>query len=135
MSDASGPPGVIVAVKAEPGGRDDQEELDRLAGQLRTELLSLPVDRVERAPIGEPKPGGKGLDLVAAGSIIVKAAPHVVRSVVNVLRAWQGRHPGRTLEVEVGGQKLKLTSASKDEAETIIAAWVDHLNAGRPQKA
>jgi hypothetical protein len=129
MSDMAGTRPVLVSVSAEPGERVDRTELDLIAGQLRTELLSLPIDRVELAASDESQPRGKG-GVLAAGLLLVKAGPHVVASVVKLLRAWQGRHPDRTLQVEIGGQKLKLTSASEKEAETIIAAWINHLNAG-----
>ena len=117
--------GLIVQVL--PVADSDAEELADLAGQLQAELLG--VDAASVAPLpAEPVPeGAKGLDGTLAGWLLVQfGTPDGLRSVVAVVatvRGWASR-TGRTVEVSIGGDVLRVTAATSQQQEKIIDTWL-----------
>jgi Effector Associated Constant Component 1 len=108
-------------------GRTDSEEVDELTRLLRRRLLDLDVGAVEAAPGGEPPAGAKVGDLVEVGTLILTITQSVgaVSAVVTTVRSWLDGHPERTVEVEVGGDKIRITGASSEEQDRIVGAWLE----------
>jgi hypothetical protein len=105
----------------------DDEELERLAGQLRRELLDLDIDDVVRLTEGEAPTGSKGFDMAAVGTLLVRiaATPAALSAVVSVVRSWLGRQGGRSVKIAIAGDMIELTGLSSDDQHRLIEGWID----------
>ena len=112
--------GLIVQVL--PVADSDAEELADLAGGLCAELLG--VDAASVAPLtAEAVPeGAKGLGTVA-GWLVQFGTLDGLRDVVGAVRGWAAR-TGRTVEVSIGGDPIKVTSATSQQQQQLIDAWL-----------
>jgi hypothetical protein len=111
-------------VQVLPTADSDAEELADLAGGLHVELLG--VDAASVAPLtAEAAPeGAKGLDGTLAGWLLVQfGTPDGLRAVMTVLREWTSR-TGRTVEVSIGRDKLKVTGVTARQQDQIIDSWL-----------
>ena len=102
----------------------DAEELADLAGQLHAELITL--DNASVGPLAaEAAPAGaKGLDGTLIGWLLVQfGTPDGLRAVLATVRGWTSR-TGRTVEVSIDGDALKVTGVTSRQQEQIIAAWL-----------
>ena len=113
--------GLIVQVL--PAADSDAEELADLAGGLRADLLD--VDAASVVPLtAEAAPeGAKGLGTLAGWLLVQFGTLDGLRAVVAAVHGWTTR-TGRTVEVSVGGDTLKVTAVSSQEQEKIIDAWL-----------
>jgi hypothetical protein len=101
----------------------DVEELTDLAGGLHDELLG--VDAASVTPLtAEAAPeGAKGLGTLAGWLVVQFGTLEGLRAVVAVVRSWTSR-TGRTVEVSIGGDVLKVTAVTSRQQEKIIDAWL-----------
>ena len=106
-----------------PTADSDAEELADLAGELHAELLG--VDEASVVPlIAEAAPdGAKGLGMLASGLLAQFGTLDGLRAVVAVVRRWASR-TGRTVEVSIGGDVLKVTGVTMQQQEKIIDSWI-----------
>ncbi|MGP3970242.1 hypothetical protein [Streptomyces sp. 6N223] len=110
----------------------DAEELARLTGSLRRELLELDVEDVSLARSGAEAPeGAKSGEVVAVGALVVTVAPVLVRQVVKLIDTWLRNRPLRTVKVELDGRSIELGHASPEDQQRLIEAFV---NAGATQE-
>ncbi len=111
----------------------DVEELDRLAADLRVELLELDVDSVSHVSAGPAPAGSKGLELAEAGALLVqvKDSLPLINAVVSTVRAWllRSRSSGRSLKVTVDGRTLELSAATAEQQQRIVDEFVRSLGA------
>lgn len=110
--------------------RADDERLEALAAALRRELMALDVDDVAPLSEDEAPPGAKGVDLAAVGVLLVvcKQSVEVVKGIVDAIRGWLTASPaGRTVEITLGSNTLKVTSATAAQQERLIAEFVASL--------
>ena len=115
--------GLIVQVL--PVADSDAEELADLAAGLQAELLGVDAASVAPLPAGAALEGAKGLDGTLVGWLLVQfGTPDGLRTVVAAVRGWASR-TGRTVEVNIGGDVLKVTAATSQQQEKIIDAWLD----------
>jgi len=120
--------GLIVQVL--PAADSDAEELADLTGGLRAELLD--VDAASVAPLtAEAAPeGAKGLGDLAGWLLVQFGTLDGLRAVVAAVRGWTSR-TGRTVEVSIGGDVLKVTAVTSQQQREIIDAWLArHAPAG-----
>ena len=125
MADAGG-----LIVQVLPAADSDAEELADLAGGLRGELLG--VDAASVAPLtAEAAPeGAKGLGDLAGWLLVQFGTLDGLRAVVAAVRGWASR-TGRTVEVSIGGDVLKVTAVTSQQQQEIIDAWLArHAPAG-----
>ena len=110
-------------VQVLPAADSDAEELADLAGGLRAELLDL--DEVLVTPYAaEAAPAGaKGLGTLAGWLVTQFGSLDGLRAAVAVVRGWVGR-TGRTVEVSIDGDVLKLTGATSQQQEKIVDVWL-----------
>ena len=101
----------------------DAEELADLAAGLRAELLDL--DEVLVTPYAaEAAPAGaKGLGTLAGWLVTQFGSLDGLRAAVAAVRGWAGR-TGRTVEVSIDGDVLKLTGATSQQQDKIVDAWL-----------
>lgn len=118
MADADG-----LMVQVLPVADSDAEELADLAGGLRAELLG--VDAASVAPLtAEAAPeGAKGLGTVAGWLLVQFGTLDGLRAVVAAVRGWTSR-TGRTVEVSIGGDPIKVTGATSQQQQQLIDAWL-----------
>ena len=102
-----------------PAADSDAEELADLAGELHAELLG--VDAVSVDPLSAE--GAKGLGTLAGWLIAQVGTLDGLRATVAAIRGWASR-TGRTVEVNIGGDVLKVTGATSQQQGEIIDAWL-----------
>ncbi|WP_148589043.1 effector-associated constant component EACC1 [Streptomyces sp. WAC01526] len=103
----------------------DTEELRSLAEQLRRSLLELDVDDVQFARGGAAAPeGAKPGEAIAAGVLVVTAAPLLVRQVLQLVDTWLRHRPLRGVRVELDGDTIELGHASAEDQRRLIDAFV-----------
>lgn len=114
-------------LSVDTGRGADAEELERLASSLRTELLELDVDAVERARAEEPPEGTRAVEALLAGAVLVRLARNkdVLSSVVRTVRMWLGEDTQRRVRIELDGDVLELTGVSDEERGRLLDAWID----------
>jgi hypothetical protein len=114
-------------MSVDTGGGADAEELERLASSLRTELLDLDVDAVERARAKEAPEGARAVEALVAGAVLVRLVRNrdALSSVVKTVRAWLGEHRQRRVRIELDGDVLELTGVSDEQRERLVDAWIE----------
>jgi hypothetical protein len=114
----------------------DPERLDVVARLLRDELVQLDVEDVSTVRAGPAPEGSRALDVVTVGGLLVSlGTPDVLRSVVATVRAWLTRSPvgGRSVKIEVGGDVLELSDASREDQDRLVAMFLDrHADPATP---
>ena len=114
--------GLIVQVL--PVADSDVEELADLARGLHAELLDVDTASVGPLPAGAVPEGAKGLDGTLIGWLLVQfGTPDGLRAVLAAVRGWTSR-TGRTVEVSIDGDPLKVTGVTSQQQEKIIDAWL-----------
>ena len=118
MADAGG-----LVMQVVPMADSDAEELAELAGQLHAELLG--VDDASAGPLpAEAVPeGAKGLGDVAGWLVAQFGTLDGLRALVAAVRGFASR-TGRTVEVSIGGDLIKVSGATSQQQEKIIDAWL-----------
>ena len=101
----------------------DAEELADLTQGLCGELLDAEVDSVTPLTDELAPEGAKGLGTLADWLLVRFATVEGVRAVVAAVRGWVSRN-GRSVEVNIDGDVLKLTSLTSQQQEKIIDAWL-----------
>ena len=102
----------------------DAEELADLAGRLRAELLGVDAASVAPLTAGAPPEGAKGLDGTLTGWLLVQFGTlDGLRAVVAAVRGWASR-TGRTVEVSIGGDLLKVTGVTSAQQDRLVELWV-----------
>ncbi|NUK34093.1 hypothetical protein HRW23_26860 [Streptomyces lunaelactis] len=105
----------------------DEDELCWLSGQLRRSLLELDVEDVQLARSSSAVPSGaKSSELIAAGTVVVTAAPFVLRQILQLVDTWLKNRPVRGIKVELDGRTIELSDASVAERERLINAFLAH---------
>jgi hypothetical protein len=105
----------------------DTEELDDLGRRLRVELLELDID--DAGPLPGPEPHqAKGVSAIT-GALAVRLGGTVLSAVVQRIRDWVGR-TGRSVEITIDGDTLKVSGISSARQEQLIDAWLARHPAG-----
>jgi len=117
-------PELAIELLADPD--TDAEELAQLTDRLRTELLGLDVDAVYAASKAEAPDSSKGIDLLAAGALVVQFVlrADVLQSIIDGLRSWLGRQHARCIKLTLDGDSLELAKASTAEQDRLVELWV-----------
>jgi hypothetical protein len=120
--------GAVIAVRVDVDEGSDDEELDRLTGRLRRELLELDVDDVRRPAGGDAPEGARGIDVAALGQLLVSlaSAPAVLRGVASAIGAWVERSASvGSVVVELDGEKMEVTGRLSDDQRRLVDLWID----------
>lgn len=121
MSDAA----ARVELQVAAGADSDDEELAALTAQLRQELLELDVDAVDLARSGPAPAGTKAVDVLAIGGLILTLAKSsALAHVVGAVQSWLHRDRRRQVEIQIGGDVLKLTAATDEDQRRLVDAWI-----------
>jgi hypothetical protein len=113
---------LTLAIEGAPDS--DAEELARLTGQLRSQLLELDVERVDLVRGGQAPPGSKVADPITIGAIIITLAPTVIQAVIGLVQNWHKDHPVSSVKVTLGDDSLELSNASPEQLEQLAQAFI-----------
>jgi len=114
---------LIVRVGPDDNGQDDdQGVVAALARRLRAELLDLDVERVEPLTEDTAPEGAKGLSSLT-GALAVRLGVAGLKTMVERIRDWAARN-GRSVEVTINGDTVKVTGATPQQQEVLINAWL-----------
>jgi hypothetical protein len=113
--------GLIVQVL--PVADSDAEELTDLAGDLQEELLDADAASVAPLTAGAAPEAAKGLGTLAGWLAVQFGSLDGLRAVMAAVRGWTSR-TGRTVEVSIGGDVLKVTAVTSQQQREIIDAWL-----------
>jgi len=104
----------------------DPEELQLSVDALREDLLSLEVDRVDLSEGGPAPEGSRAGVTQAVGSLLVLLAPTLplLEGLVGVVVAWLERTGGRSVALEIDGNRLELTGVSRADQRQLAHEWV-----------
>ncbi len=106
-----------------PVADSDVEELADLAWQLHAELLGVDAASVAPLTVDAAPDGAKGLGTLAGWLAVQFGTLDGLRAVMATVRGWASG-TGRTVEVSIGGDVLKVTAVSSQQQEKIIDAWL-----------
>jgi hypothetical protein len=101
---------------------DDAGEAVDFARRLRSELLTLDVSSVELKDRGEMPSTAKGAAALVA-ALCVKLGEASLKTLLDKVSDWILR-TGRTVEVTIDGDTIKLTKPSKEEQQRLVDAWL-----------
>jgi hypothetical protein len=108
-----------LAVRGYPDS--DDEERAELARALRSELLSDAVGDVSQ-PRAPAPPGAMGSALEWAQLVVALAG--TLPAVIGAIRAWQRRHPGAAITLELDGDEITIEEPSDSERVALLEAWL-----------
>jgi hypothetical protein len=117
----------MLIVQVLPGADDDDEELENATAMLREELLELDVAAVEPMLQDQTPEDTKGIVAALGGWLAVHFGPAGVKAVVNTVAAWARRN-GKTVELTLNGNTLKVTGASADVQSRIVDEFFARLH-------
>ena len=103
----------VLILQVLPDPDEDAEQLDDLTDMLREELLELDVKAVAPVMQDQAPEDAKGVVAALGGWLAIHFGPAGLRAVVNAVAAWAGRS-GKTVEITLNGNTLKLTGTSAD---------------------
>jgi len=112
---------VTLGVQQVPDG--DTEELLKLSELLRGELLELDLDSVEPIDESSGPDQAKGLAVMAGWLAVQLGSVDRLRALLGAVFAWAAR-THRDVEVNYGGDVLKVSGVTAEQQETIINAWL-----------
>ena len=118
MADADG-----LVLQVLPVADSDAEELAGLAADLHAELLSVDGASVAPLPAEAALEGAKGLGDVAGWLLVQFGTPDGLRALVGGIRGFASR-TGRTVEVSIGGDALKVSGVTSQQQREIIDVWL-----------
>lgn len=118
---------LTLGVQLGPDSDTDEVELDQLRLRLRERLLELDVDSVESRRAGPAPAGARGLDLLAAGALLVSLSKSAttLKAVVGVVQTWMANRPVHTVELTVGGNTLKVSGVASQEQQRLIDLFIE----------
>jgi hypothetical protein len=109
------------------GGSDvDEDETEDLTARLRRQLLELDVQSVDRVRAGEVPPGTRALEVMVLGGLLVtlSKSPELLKMVTGIVQSWVTGRPGRSVELQINGDSLKVSGISSDQQQQLIALFV-----------
>lgn len=124
MADAGG-----LVMQVVPMADSDAEEQAGLAGHLHAELLDVDDASVGPFPAAGAPEGAKGLGNVTGCLVAQFGTLDGLRALVAAVRGFASR-TGRTVEVSIDGDLLKVTGATSQQQEKIIDAWLARHGTG-----
>ncbi len=127
---------ILLTLKIKPLLDDDEEHLEELSIQLSDELNELDIERVEVIDSGKAPDGTKGIpDVPVWGKLLIHVLPGAIPSVVNAVQSWLKRDEGRSVTLEIGGDKLQVTGISSEQQRELINNWLSHHNTNKSNDA
>jgi len=117
-----------VGLQIDAGADADEQEIEDLTAQLRGQLLELDVESVNRVRAGDAPPSTRAVDVMVLGGLFVtlSKSPELLKMITGVVQSWVTGRPGRSVELQINGDSLKVTGVSSDQQRQLIALFVEH---------
>ena len=113
----------------------DPVRLEELTTRLRSELLNLDVNDVERVSAGDAPEGSRAIELAAVGALIVtmEQSGVLVAKVVSTIREWLKRdpEPTRAVKITLGDRTIELTAASSGQQDRLVEEFIRAAGSGK----
>jgi membrane-associated two-gene conflict system component 1 (EACC1) len=108
----------------------DSEEIDELARGLRREIAELDFVEVRQMEVADAPAGAKSGSAVAVGMMVVTLVQGAggIAAITGIVQSWLARSSGRIVELEIDGDKIRITGASSDAEERLIDEWIGRGN-------
>jgi hypothetical protein len=105
----------------------DAQELDEVTRRLRQQLLELDVRSVGPVQAGRPPPGARSADVMMVGSLLVTLtrSPDLLKTLVGVVQGWLAGQHACGVELQIGGDTLKVSGLSSAEQRRLIDLFVE----------
>ncbi len=117
---------VEVRLRIDPGSDADEGEMEVLTRRLLDELKNLDIDTVE-VMVSESAPAdAKSGDVFSWGSLILTLAASggLLSTVVNAAQQWLSRTQGRSITLEIDGDRLEVQGISSEEQKRLVDTWL-----------
>ncbi|MGH3695973.1 MAG: hypothetical protein ACRDRX_18600 [Pseudonocardiaceae bacterium] len=103
------------------------EELALLAVDLRGLLLELDIESADRLTRGQAPPGTRSGEMFVAGALTVMLArsQELLTKLVENVRWWVSLAPGRSVKIEVDGDKLEVNGLTLEDQRKLIQLFID----------
>lgn len=118
---------LYIGLQLDAGADADAQELDELTAQLRRQLLEFDVESVDRVRAGEAPPGTRGLDVMVLGGLFLtlSKSPELLKVVMGVVQSWVAGRQGRSAELQIASDTLKVSGISSEEQQRLIDLFVE----------
>ena len=105
---------------------DTNTEIAKLSKQLRIELLKLNVKDVDYLREENSAEGAKTGNVISWEILVITLAASggVITTFINFILGWVKRNEGRTVTLELNGNKLEVTGLSISEQKELIDVWL-----------
>lgn len=110
-------------VELEAGADAGPEEQDEFTRALREELLQLDVDAVERPATDAPE-GARGAEALTLGTLLVTFGQGALGIVTSAIGRWVARRGGRSVTLELDGDRIELSGVSEEDQRRLIETFV-----------
>jgi hypothetical protein len=111
-------------VELSAGDEAGAEEQDELTHALREELLELDVQDVER-PVGAVAPdGARAGEVIALSTLLVTLGQGALGIVTSAIGRWVDRRGGRSVTLELDGDRIELGGVSEEDQRRLIETFV-----------
>ncbi|HEX6075324.1 MAG TPA: hypothetical protein VFZ32_08680 [Micromonosporaceae bacterium] len=110
-------------VRVSSAADEDGDEAAGLARRLRAELLDLDVEMVEPLTTDTAPEGAKAGAASLVGMLGVRLGAAGLKAVLSKIRDWVSRN-GRSVEVTIDGDTIKVTGATAEQQEKIMNVWL-----------
>ncbi|WP_326958788.1 effector-associated constant component EACC1 [Amycolatopsis sp. NBC_01286] len=125
---------VSVLLVVRPDAESDPDVAERLARQLRAELVELDVESTALVTDGASPDGAKGADAVTLGALVMalSASGGAFTALIGTLRDWLSRHSARhRIVMTVDGDTIELERASAEQRQALVDAYVRRHTGGQ----
>jgi hypothetical protein len=117
----------VLFLQVLPVEDEGADQLDRLTATLRDELRETDITGVDPIRQAELPEHAKGAVAAVTGWLAVHFGPAGLRGAVNAVIRWAGR-TGRTVELTLNGDTLKVTGASLEMQEQIVNEFFSRVS-------
>jgi hypothetical protein len=126
-----------VIVQIDAGEDADLDELEELTQRFRRQLLESEVESVKRVSTGDAPDGARAGPVLLVGSLLVTLAksPELLKMVTRLAQSIVGGNPARSVELQIGADRLVLNNASSEQQQELIALFVQRHTQANPTSA
>lgn len=114
-----------VRITVDGGEAATLEEREELTLSLRSDLLDLGLESVDRADQPVLPEGAKAGTAHTIGVLVASGvfSASTMKAIATVTAAWLGRTGARSVSIARGDHQLEITGASRDQTEAIVEEW------------
>ena len=115
---------------------DTSDDIAQLSQQLRNELLGFKVESIEHQRNQNMAQGTKAVETISWETLIVTLAASggIITTIINFILAWVKRNEGRSVTLELNGNKLEVTGLSSNEQKVLIETWLKRTSKTQTKK-